>query len=122
MLCDHYGAKFCLIMSSASFAGVAYRNNKVTQRKILEEGGIPILVQLLLMPPNTDVQVEVAITLACVVLGNRTNQEKLSEEPGFRHDILLNLLHSHKEVSIMMTVRLETSLSVCAVRTSIYSF
>ncbi|XP_070211365.1 ankyrin and armadillo repeat-containing protein-like isoform X4 [Littorina saxatilis] len=77
--------------------GVAYRNNKVTQRRIAEEGGIPILVQILLNPPSEEVQVEVAISLGCVVLSNRENQEKLQEEPNFKFDILLDLLRSRNE-------------------------
>lgn len=78
--------------------GVAYRNNRVTQRRIADEGGIPILVQILLNPPSEEVQVEVAISLACVVLSNRENQEKLQEEPNFKFDILLDLLRSRNEV------------------------
>ena len=79
--------------------GVAYRNNKVTQRKIAEEGGIPVLVNLLLYPPNDEIQVEVAISLGCVVLSNKENQEKLAEEPSFRFNTLLNLLRSKDQVS-----------------------
>ncbi|XP_005090203.1 ankyrin and armadillo repeat-containing protein [Aplysia californica] len=74
--------------------GVAYRNNKVTQRKIAEEGGIPVLVHLLIHPPNDEIKVEVAISLGCVVLSNKENQEKLQEEPGFKFNILLALLKS----------------------------
>ncbi|GFR60921.1 ankyrin and armadillo repeat-containing protein [Elysia marginata] len=81
--------------------GVAYRNNKVTQRKIAEEGGIPVLVNLLLYPPNDEIQVEVAISLGCVVLSNKENQEKLAEEPSFRFNTLLNLLKSKdQEISL----------------------
>ncbi|CAL1533328.1 unnamed protein product [Lymnaea stagnalis] len=74
--------------------GVAYRNNKVTQGKIADEGGIPVLVHHLAKPPNEEIQVEVAITLGCVVLSNKENQEKLADEPGFKFDILLNLLRA----------------------------
>ena len=81
-----------------SLTGVAYRNNKVTQRKIAEEGGIPVLVNLLLYPPNDEIQVEVAISLGCVVLSNKENQEKLAEEPSFRFNTLLNLLRSKDQV------------------------
>ncbi|ESP02231.1 hypothetical protein LOTGIDRAFT_224972 [Lottia gigantea] len=77
--------------------GVAYRNNKVTQRKIAEEGGIPILVEKLAEHPSQEIQVEVAITLACVVLSNHSNQEKLQEEPDFNFDSLLGLLKSRDE-------------------------
>lgn len=80
--------------------GVAYRNNKITQWRIAEEGGIPILVQILLNPPSEDVQVEVAISLACIVLGNVENQERLLQVPGFNFDILLNLLKSQNKVRV----------------------
>ncbi|KAL8620460.1 hypothetical protein ACOMHN_048393 [Nucella lapillus] len=77
--------------------GVAYRNNKVTQRRIAEEGGIHILVQIFLNPSSEEVQVEVAISLASVVLSHRQNQEKLLEEPHFKFDVLLDLLRSKNE-------------------------
>ncbi|KAK7484931.1 hypothetical protein BaRGS_00023851, partial [Batillaria attramentaria] len=81
--------------------GVAYCNNKVTQRRIADEGGIPILVQILIHPPSEEVQVEVAISLACVVLSNRENQEKLQEEPTFKFELLLDLLKSrNKEIRL----------------------
>ena len=78
--------------------GVAHRNNKVTQKRIAEENAIQILVQLLIKPPSDEIQVEVAATLGCVVLGNHDNQEKLKEETGFKFDLLLDLLSSPDEV------------------------
>lgn len=82
-----------------SFPGVAYCNNKVTQRKIAEEGAIPTLVTYLNQPPSEEVQVEVAIALGCIVLSNTRNQELLQEEPGFNFDVLLDLLKSKSEAS-----------------------
>ena len=79
-------------------------NNKLTQKKIAEEGAIPILVQLLLCPPSEEIQVEVAMALASVVLSNHENQEKLQEEQGFTYDILLELLSSKNEVRITQRV------------------
>lgn len=79
--------------------GVAYCNNKVTQRKIAEEGAIPTLVTYLNQPPSEEVQVEVAIALGCIVLSNTRNQELLQEEPGFNFDVLLDLLKSKSEAS-----------------------
>lgn len=77
---------------------MAYTNNKVTQRKIAEEGAIYYLVQLLNDPPTEEVQVEVAIALGCIVLSNPSNQEKLQEEKDFKFDVLLDLLRSEDEV------------------------
>ena len=48
-------------------------------------------------------QVEVAYTLGCVVLSHQENQEKLREEPGFRFDVLLDLLQSPDKVTICPT-------------------
>lgn len=76
---------------------MAYTNNKVTQRKIAEEGAIYYLVQLLNDPPTEEVQVEVAIALGCIVLSNPANQEKLQEEKDFKFDVLLDLLRSEDE-------------------------
>ena len=87
---------------------MAYSNNKVTQRKIAEEGGIPVLVNLLIHPPNDDIQVEVAISLGCVVLSNKENQEKLEEEPGFKFTILLALLKSQNKVRLIEYCRGKT--------------
>ncbi|KAK7009037.1 ankyrin and armadillo repeat-containing protein [Biomphalaria glabrata] len=77
--------------------GVAFQNNKVTQGKIADEGGIPLLVHLLTKPPNDEIQVEVAITLGNVVLSNHENQEKLAEEATFKFDTLLIMLRSKDE-------------------------
>ncbi|XP_076439128.1 ankyrin and armadillo repeat-containing protein-like [Babylonia areolata] len=66
--------------------GVAYRNNKETQRCIADEGGIMELSDLLQEPPSEQVQVAVAVCLARVVLSNRQNQERLQEEPHFHFD------------------------------------
>ncbi len=46
-------------------------------------------------------QVEVAYTLGCVVLSHQENQEKLREEPGFRFDVLLDLLQSPDKVHVI---------------------
>ena len=42
---------------------------------------------------------QVAYTLGCVVLSNTDNQEKLHDQPGFKFDILLDLLCTGDEVS-----------------------
>ena len=81
--------------------GVAHTNNKVTQKHIAEENALTTLVQLLVAPPNKEIQVEVAYTIGCVVLANAENQEKLLEEPGFKYDILLDLLNSGLMVSLL---------------------
>ncbi|PIK39875.1 hypothetical protein BSL78_23293 [Apostichopus japonicus] len=74
--------------------GVANRNNKVTQEKISEEGAINTLVQLLLASRNEYIRVEIAITLGCIILGNKKNQELLLDESAFSVHLLLDLLYS----------------------------
>ncbi|CAD5114678.1 DgyrCDS3724 [Dimorphilus gyrociliatus] len=74
--------------------GVAHRNNKVSQKRMSEENSIPSLVQLIISPPNDDIKVEAACTLACVVLGNSSNQQLLKMEETFDISYVLELLYS----------------------------
>lgn len=81
-------------------AGVANRNNKVTQDKIAEEGAITTLVQLLLASKNESIRVEIAIALGCIILGNKKNQDMLLDEPAFGVHLLLDLLYSNDKVKV----------------------
>ncbi|XP_052802485.1 ankyrin and armadillo repeat-containing protein-like isoform X4 [Mya arenaria] len=87
--------------------GVAYRNNKTTQNKIAEEGAIPLLVQQLNDPISEEVQVEVAISLGCIILSNTKNQDILNEEADFRFEVLLELLKSKN-----MDIRLQAGMAL----------
>ncbi|XP_077867464.1 LOW QUALITY PROTEIN: ankyrin and armadillo repeat-containing protein-like [Saccoglossus kowalevskii] len=78
--------------------GVAHRNNKVTQMKIAEENAISTLVNLMVTSDNEMVKVEVAISLACIILGNKENQRLLIEEPSFTFSFLLDLFKSRDEI------------------------
>ena len=89
--------KYCIIIQCV--LGVAHRNNKVTQRAIAEENAFGVLVSLFLNPPNQNVQVEVAYTIGCLVLGNHENQELL-KETDFSYLILVQLLNEADPVSI----------------------
>ena len=75
-------------------------NNPITQRKIAEEYTISTLVSIFRSTSNEYIQVEIANTLACIILGNKDNQELLKQEPQFEMQLLLNLLHSKKKVRI----------------------
>lgn len=79
---------------SIYFQGVAHRNNKISQKRMAEENSIPSLVQLIISPPNDDIKVEAACTLACVVLGNSSNQQFLKVEETFDISYVLELLYS----------------------------
>ena len=48
---------------------------------------------------------QVAYTLGCVVLNNSENQDKLHDEPGFKFDILLQLLATADEVNTATSSR-----------------
>ena len=80
------------------YVGVAHRNNKITQRAIAEENALKILVNLFMSPPNQSVQVEVAYTIGCIVLGNHDNQEILLET-NFSYMVLVHLLNGYDKVS-----------------------
>ncbi|KAL3832524.1 hypothetical protein ACJMK2_024159, partial [Sinanodonta woodiana] len=105
--------------------GVAYRNNKITQRKIAEEGAVPHLVRLLNKPLSEEIQVEVAMSLGCIILCNPENQEKLTnshlenqdkgqnpEDYLFKFAVLLELLKSKN-----MEIRLRAGMAL-----SIFAF
>ncbi|XP_022079769.1 ankyrin and armadillo repeat-containing protein-like isoform X2 [Acanthaster planci] len=77
--------------------GVANINNPVTQRKIAEENAISTLVSLFVSTSHDYIRVEIANTLACIILGSKENQALLKEEPQFEMQMLLNLLHSKKK-------------------------
>ncbi|XP_076094844.1 ankyrin and armadillo repeat-containing protein-like isoform X1 [Mytilus galloprovincialis] len=80
--------------------GVATTNNKVTQKRIAEERTIPTLVNLLNDPlndPTGEVQVEVAMSLGCIVLSNPHNHELLRDIKDFSFDVLLDLLKYQDE-------------------------
>ncbi|XP_063964781.1 ankyrin and armadillo repeat-containing protein-like isoform X3 [Lytechinus pictus] len=91
--------------------GVANRNNPVTQNKIAEEGAIGTLVGILRSSSNPHIKVEIAVTLGAIILGNRSNQKLLEEEPMFSIHLLLQLMNEKDE-----SVRLKagTALSTFA--------
>ena len=86
------------------FIGVANVNNPITQAKIAEENTISTLVSIFCSTSNDYIKVEIAKTLACVILGNKENQALLKEEPQFEMQLLLNLLHSKKTVGSLKLV------------------
>lgn len=87
------------------FLGVATTNNKVTQKRIAEERTIPTLVNLLNDPlndPTGEVQVEVAMSLGCIVLSNPNNHEALRDIKEFSFDVLLDLLKYQDQVHLFL--------------------
>ncbi|XP_007425384.1 ankyrin and armadillo repeat-containing protein [Python bivittatus] len=74
--------------------GEANISNPVSQENVLDEGALPILVHLLKAHPSLQIKVEVAFSLACIVLKNSNLQTILQEKEGFCYSDVLNLLYA----------------------------
>ncbi|XP_050772345.1 ankyrin and armadillo repeat-containing protein [Gopherus flavomarginatus] len=74
--------------------GVAHTNNPVSQENIVDEQALPILVHLLKNHNSLQIKVEVAYSLACIVLRNSNLQTVLQEEEGFNYSDVLELLNT----------------------------
>uniref|UniRef100_A0A671T7R3 Ankyrin and armadillo repeat-containing protein-like n=2 Tax=Sinocyclocheilus anshuiensis TaxID=1608454 RepID=A0A671T7R3_9TELE len=72
--------------------GVALTTNKKSQKIIYREKAIPTLLELLKTHESLEVQVQVAKTLACVLLGNQKLQREFWEQEDFSYDIILELM------------------------------
>ncbi|MEE6490366.1 hypothetical protein FKM82_015857 [Ascaphus truei] len=75
------------------YVGVAHISNPVTQDKISEEQALPTLVHLLKTHSSLEIKVEVACTLACIVLRNAKLQHQLQEKEGLKYTDILDLLY-----------------------------
>ncbi|XP_034353178.1 ankyrin and armadillo repeat-containing protein isoform X2 [Arvicanthis niloticus] len=81
--------------------GVAHTSNPLSQQYVVEENAFPVLIQLLRNHPSINIKVEVAFSLACIVLGNNLLQKELQENEGFEYSDVLYLLHSKdKEICL----------------------
>nr|KAF6449585.1 ankyrin and armadillo repeat containing [Molossus molossus] len=76
------------------YVGVAHTSNPVSQQFVVDENAFPILIQLLRSHPSPSIKVEVAFSLACIVLRNKVLQYELQEKEGFKYADVLYLLHS----------------------------
>ncbi|KAF4026302.1 hypothetical protein G4228_018635 [Cervus hanglu yarkandensis] len=74
--------------------GVAHTSNPVSQQFVVDENAFPVLIQLLRNHPSPNIKVEVAFSLACIVLRNDLLQKELQENEGFDYADVLYLLHS----------------------------
>ncbi|KAM3916003.1 ankyrin and armadillo repeat-containing protein [Leptodactylus fuscus] len=74
--------------------GIALINNPVTQAKIVEEQALTTLIHLLKTKSSLRIKVEVACTLACIVLGNSAVQCHLYKNDEFRFADVIDLLYS----------------------------
>ncbi|CAB1346712.1 unnamed protein product [Coregonus sp. 'balchen'] len=72
--------------------GVAHTNNPNSQRVIAEEQAIPTLLELVTHHESLQVKVQVAQTLACVLLGNQDLQTAFWEKKEFTYETVLELL------------------------------
>ncbi|KAF7245037.1 Ankyrin and armadillo repeat-containing protein [Varanus komodoensis] len=74
--------------------GEANISNPVSQENVVDEGALPILVHLLKTHSSLQIRVEVAFSLACIVLRNSSLQSVLQEKEGFNYSDVLELLHA----------------------------
>ncbi|XP_036428581.1 ankyrin and armadillo repeat-containing protein [Colossoma macropomum] len=74
--------------------GVAHTNNAKSQKVIYEEKAIPTLLELLQGHESLQVKVQVAQTLACILLGNQELQKSFWEHEDFSYDVIVELLRS----------------------------
>ncbi|KAL6484349.1 hypothetical protein MHYP_G00063940 [Metynnis hypsauchen] len=74
--------------------GVAHTNNAKSQRVIYEEKAIPTLLELLQGHESLQVKVQVAQTLAGILLGNQKLQKAFWEHEDFSYDVIVKLLQS----------------------------
>ncbi|CAD7685942.1 unnamed protein product [Nyctereutes procyonoides] len=74
--------------------GVAHTSNPISQQFVVQENAFPVLLQLLRNHPSPNIRVEVAFSLACIVLRNDLLQNELQENEGFKYADVLYLLHS----------------------------
>ncbi|XP_077175569.1 ankyrin and armadillo repeat-containing protein [Paroedura picta] len=74
--------------------GEAIISNPVSQENVVDEGALPILVNLLQTHHSLQIKVEVAVSLACIVLKNSRLQTVLQDQEGFCYSDVLRLLYS----------------------------
>ncbi|XP_015264330.1 PREDICTED: ankyrin and armadillo repeat-containing protein, partial [Gekko japonicus] len=74
--------------------GEAIISNPVSQENVVDEGALPILVNLLQTHHSLQIKVEVAVSLACIVLKNSRLQVVLQDQEGFCYSDVLHLLYS----------------------------
>ncbi|XP_069839631.1 ankyrin and armadillo repeat-containing protein isoform X2 [Dendropsophus ebraccatus] len=85
----------CIIKALGTMCiGIALINNPVTQAKIFEEHALTTLIHLLKTHSSLKIKVEVACTIACVILGNSGLRCHLHETDGFTITDVIDLLYS----------------------------
>uniref|UniRef100_A0A8C5QDV3 Ankyrin and armadillo repeat containing n=1 Tax=Leptobrachium leishanense TaxID=445787 RepID=A0A8C5QDV3_9ANUR len=99
--------------------GVSHINNPITQEKIVEEQALPTLVHLLKTHNSLNIRVEVACTLACIVLSNSVLQDHLHRKEDFRYNDVMDLLYSpDKDICL----RAGYALSLFAYNSTLHQF
>ncbi|XP_066882547.1 ankyrin and armadillo repeat-containing protein [Kogia breviceps] len=107
--------------------GVAHTSNPISQQFVVEENAFPVLIQLLRNHPSPNIKVEVAFSLACIVLRNDQLQKELQENEGFNYADVLYLLHSQDKIIILAKVIIDvdhitlTARGVTILADSLYS-
>ena len=105
MLWRLINCRIIIIIIICAWPGVAFRANKVLQTRIAQENAISTLVPLLVDPAvPEETRVEVAYTLACIVLCHADNLQQLHAEDKFSFDVVRLLLCSQSEVGLRVTI------------------
>ncbi|XP_072542334.1 ankyrin and armadillo repeat-containing protein [Salminus brasiliensis] len=87
--------------------GVAHTNNAKSQAVLYEENAVPTLLELLQSRGSLQVKVQVAQTLACILMGNQKLQEVFWEHEDFSYDIIVELLQAQD-----LNIRLEAGYAL----------
>ncbi|KAM9484134.1 ankyrin and armadillo repeat-containing protein isoform 3-T3 [Salvelinus alpinus] len=90
--------------------GGAHTNNPNSQRVIAEEQAIPTLLELVKHQESLQVKVQVAQTLACVLLGNQDLQTTFWEKEEFTYETVLELLRVPDQQDICLEAGYALSL------------
>uniref|UniRef100_A0A6Q2WSM3 Ankyrin and armadillo repeat containing n=1 Tax=Esox lucius TaxID=8010 RepID=A0A6Q2WSM3_ESOLU len=90
--------------------GVAHTNNPNSQRIIAVEQAIPTLLELVKHHESLQVKVQVAQTLACVLLGNQDLQTVFWGKNEFTYEIVLGLLRVQEQQVICLEAGYALSL------------
>ncbi|XP_068079437.1 ankyrin and armadillo repeat-containing protein isoform X1 [Danio rerio] len=81
--------------------GVALTTNKNSQKTVYREQAIPTLLELLKAHKSQEIKVQVAQTLACVLLGNQKLQREFWEQEDFSYENIVELLNAeNKNISL----------------------
>ncbi|KAG8515644.1 Ankyrin and armadillo repeat-containing protein, partial [Galemys pyrenaicus] len=96
--------------------GVAHTSNPISQQYVVDENALPVLIQILRTHPSPIIKVEVAFSLACIVLRNDELQNELRKCEGFEYSDVLYLLHSPEKIIVLAKVIIDVDHIILSAR------